>query len=81
MNKDKDQPHAKYQHVYVVCRVDLFMGPLKENDYSRSEIANIFTITKVFPSAEAADTEAARLNKLNESKSCIYFVRIGRLVA
>ena len=61
-------PPARGTHIFVVLRRD---------DYVDDPLDAV-TATKAFPSLEAAQAEADRLNDLNAAKGARYFVRIAR---
>jgi hypothetical protein len=56
-------------HVYAVLRID----------DSEGNLADRITVKEVVTTAALAESEAARLNQLNGSKSCEYVVRLARL--
>jgi hypothetical protein len=61
--------HQPRDHVWAVIRFDSF----------QTEPESQFTIKEVVWSAELAQTEAERLNRLNAEKGCRYFIQITRL--
>jgi hypothetical protein len=68
-----NQPHARYQHLFVVGRVwraaTVEEGQMKLHD---------LTLTKAFLTEGEAEREAARLNGINGDQ-WLYFVRVARL--
>jgi hypothetical protein len=66
-------PNARYRHVFVIVRVDLFHGP---NASPEDKVA----VTKVFWTQPEAECEVQRLRDLNADKDCVYFWTTGRLV-
>lgn len=64
-----DTPHSKYPHVYAIVRLDVGMN-----------LENCATVVKILPTADQAETEAARLREVNKGKNCIYSVQTTRLV-
>lgn len=68
--RDLDEAHSRYPHVYAVVRWDDGLGEPEDH----------VSITKVFWSKTRADAEAHRLRELNSSKGCRYFVVLTRLV-
>jgi hypothetical protein len=68
-----DSPNSKFDHVYVVIRLD---EPAHGIPFGIGQI----TLTKVFFSKEKAIQEVERLNSINSDKFCKYFVQISRLV-
>jgi hypothetical protein len=68
----RDQPHAKYQHVYPIVRIDL---PIDDRN-----LTNRVTVVKVLTSQQGAEIEASRLNQINADKSCTYFYCTSRLI-
>jgi len=68
----KIKPNSKFLHLYAVVRVDL---PL-----SADNPQNSISVVKGFESLKYAEEDAARLNKLNQDKGCIYFSQTTRLV-
>jgi len=67
-----NEPHSKFQHVYAVVRID--------TPVSQEQPENSIAVVKVLSSCIAAKDEASRLNKVNESKGCVYAVYTTRLV-
>jgi len=59
--------HSKYPHVYAIVRFDL------NQSGEHSAI-----VVKVIPSEALAEKEAARLNKVNKGKQCLYKVQTTR---
>lgn len=73
--RDSPQPHARFEHVFVVTRIAkgaLSHGccPLQQDDVM---------LTKAFFSQAEAENEAARLTSINE-EFWHYFVCVARLV-
>ena len=58
-------------HVYAVLRID----------EGSAELADRINVKEVVTSAALAESEAARLNRLNGDKGCKYIVRLTRLYA
>jgi len=67
-----EKPHSKFEHVYAIVRFDFPVNP--------ESPTNSVNVVKVFSSSEIADTEAARLNRVNQDKRCSYHVYITRFV-
>jgi len=67
-----DRPHAKYEHVYPIVRIDL---PLTDRNPT-----DRVTVVKVLTSQKGAEIEASRLNQINADKSCTYFYCTSRLI-
>lgn len=66
------KPNEKYDHVFVIIRVDLFQGP----DVAPEDK---ITVTKAFWDAEAARREAERLNRQRPNDRAHYFFKLARL--
>jgi hypothetical protein len=64
-----DKPHSKYTHVYAIVRLDSDMSP-----------ENCATVVKILPTPDQAQTEVARLRKVNRGKKCTYSVQTTRFV-
>lgn len=69
MQSDFDKLHAKYPHVYAILRFDLD----RSGEYAA-------TVVKVLTDKLPAEKEAARLNGVNQGKSCAYRVQKTRFV-
>ena len=63
------QRNSRFDHVYVVLRLDAEMAQLE----------NQVTVTKVFASEPEARAEAERLTVENASRGARYVVQIGRM--
>lgn len=63
------QRNSRFDHVYVVLRLDTEMG----------ELENQVTVTKVFASEPDARAEAERLTLVNASRGARYIVQMGRM--
>lgn len=74
--QQRNQPHARYQHIYVVVRVSRSLEPAGPDDHA---LEPDVTLTKAFLAEDDAAAEADRLNDLN-AQSSRYLVRIARLV-
>ncbi len=57
------QPHAKYKHVFVVCRIDTWFEDASPH---------AFNALKVYADWAEAEAETERLNKLNAEKQSVY---------
>jgi hypothetical protein len=66
------KPNLKYDHAFAIVRVD-------GNIDNREEPSNLIVVKKVVWSEEAAESEVARLNRLNADKGCVYFWTITRV--
>jgi hypothetical protein len=64
-----EEPHLKYLHLYAIVRLDADMS-----------VEKCATVVKILPTADQAETEAARLREVNKGKNCIYSVQTTRLV-
>jgi len=73
MDSAPDQPHSRYEHVYPIVRVDLYIDAQVSPEHA-------FSIVKVLTSKAAAELETARLIDLNKGKECKYFFAVSRLV-
>lgn len=69
---EEPQPNSKYDHVYAIVRVDAF-------DDANTPVEALCTVTKIVWTEEAAVTEVARLNQLNNDKGSRYFFQLSRL--
>jgi hypothetical protein len=65
--------NLRYDHVFAVLRIDA-------EDENFSDLPCAVTVVKVLWSAEAAQAETERLNRLNAQKGCTYLWQITRLV-
>lgn len=65
-------PNSRFRHVYAIVRID---SPV-DQDHPENSVS----VVKVLSSADAADAEAMRLNKLNTDKGCSYLIFTTRLV-
>lgn len=66
-----DQPNARFEHLYVVLRVD---------DFSQADrVEERISLVSAFRSRDEAEGEVARLNALSRAKDCHYSVILTRL--
>jgi len=65
------RPHSRYQHVFVVLRIDEMPNTGLTSD--------AISAVSVFESAEAANAERDRLAALQRDVACEYFVLTSRL--
>ena len=70
--RDECVPNLKYDHVFVIIRVDTFQD-------IGADPETAVTATRAFPTKEAAEAEVQRLDRLNEDKGCVYFWLVARL--
>ena len=68
---DTETKNSKFQHLYAVVRIDL---PVNLDNPENS-----IAVVKVHSAKEHADSEASRLNALNQKKGCSYIVYTTRL--
>ena len=67
----KTSPHSRFEHLFVVVRID---------DFSvAARIEDRLSHVSAYHSQADAEEEAGRLNRLNEAKHCHYFVALTRL--
>lgn len=66
------QPNAKFRHLYVVARVDLY--------FPGGRIEDLLALTKAFVTEVEARREMERLNEVNADKRCYYVYKVVRLV-
>lgn len=66
-----DKPHARFEHVYVVLRVD----PLPSVKVMEDGVSAV----SVYTSKDAAAAEASRLNELKSDSPSYYVVLTSRL--
>ena len=64
-------PSPKHEHLYAIVRFDADADPATPADLR-------FTVKKVVRDASYAESEAKRLNELNGTKGCHYFVQVTR---
>ena len=63
--------HSKYEHVFIVLRID--------DSQVSSKVEDTISAVSVFRDSDAADAEARRLNDLSGEKGSRYLVLISRL--
>ncbi len=66
-----EQPHARYEHLWVVARYD---GDLSPDLWDQR-----VTLVAAFRDRAAAEADAARLSDVNAGKRCEYRVLMTRL--
>lgn len=66
-----DKPHSRYEHVYVVLRIDPHP--------SVEAIEDGLSAVSVFATKDDANAEAHRLNELHADKPSYYVVLTSRL--
>jgi hypothetical protein len=69
---DNNKPHSKFQHLYVIVRIDL---PVNQQNPENS-----ISVVKALSSKMIAEQEVSRLNKLNSEKGCRYVVQVTRMM-
>ena len=71
-----NSPHSRFQHLYVVVRLD---NSTEVTSDRRAPSDEDVVLTKAFASEADANAEARRLNESNQ-RSSHYFVRVARVV-
>lgn len=66
------KPNLKHDHAFAIVRVD---GNIDISE----EPSNLIVVKNVVWSEETAESEVARLNRLNADKGCVYFWTITRV--
>jgi hypothetical protein len=65
--------HSKYAHVFAIVRFDL---PITDSNLEQRT-----SVVKVLPTQTSAESEALRLNELNDAEGCKYVVYLTRLIS
>lgn len=74
-----NQPNSKYNHVYAVIRIDMFMFAGLNHPPTADEISRYLSVVKVVHSETDAGNEVVRLSKLTADKDVFYYSTISRM--
>jgi hypothetical protein len=64
------QPNERYQHLFIVVRIDDLQG---------GDVEDRFSPVAIYQSQSKAEVEAERLTDVNSAKNSRYIVRVSRL--
>jgi hypothetical protein len=68
-------PNSKYDHAFAIVRIDDYQGAVD----LETEPEVVINVKKIVWAQEVAESEVARLNKLNKNKGATYYWTITRV--